>query len=85
MQARIPTTAERTMSAYLSQVEVVRRAMSGATTLAALDRAEEAIDRMPSKAELRMAVRAAKAACRANRPLTPAADPLAIPTMPAVA
>lgn len=82
---RVPITAERAMSAWLSEIELIRRAMSGTTTLEVLDRAEAALDRMASKAEIRMVLRSAKAACRANRrppatlPAVASPDPLAIP------
>ena len=83
-RVQTPPVARATADTLKAEVLRIYTALSDTTTLEALAQAEAALDRMPTKAQVRMAIRSAQAAIREQRRRDAqlAADPLAIPAMP---
>lgn len=85
-RVQTPASAQATAETLRAGALRFYTAMSGTTTLDALALAEAEVDRMPTKAQLRMAIRSAQAVARElrRRDTALSADPFAIPAMPGV-
>lgn len=79
---RVPPEQSAFAETYMANARRIYSAMTGTTSLAALEEAERAADRQATKAELRMAIRSVQAIARQGaRPLEPRADAFAVPRL----
>ena len=79
MPVKVPSDLYAKAQAHLSESRRIASTLAGATTLPALEAALAALDRLPSKAEMKLAIRGlAREARLAER----AGTDLAIPPMP---
>jgi hypothetical protein len=76
---RVPASIQQQADAYLANARRIHLALTGNTTLHALTAAEQAADRQPTKAELRMMLRAVAHMERVQARRDGAADDFAIP------
>lgn len=85
-RVQTPPSAQATAETLRAEVLRIYTALSRSTTLDALAQAEAALDRMPTKAQVRLAIRSAQAVAREmrRRDAQLAADAFAIPAMPGV-
>ncbi len=79
---RVPTAALALATANLAEAQRIATTLRGVTTLEALEAAERAVMRSPTKADLRMAIRGVAALARQEF-RREAAAPFAFPAMPA--
>lgn len=79
---RVPTSALALAAANLAEAQRIAVTLQGITTLEALEAAERAVMRSPTKADLRMAIRGVAAMAR-QESRRDAAAPFVIPAMPA--
>lgn len=78
MTVRVPNATYALAMANLAEAQRIATTLSGVTTLEALERAEQAVMRSPTKSVLRMAIRSVAASARQNR-RADQTDDLAIP------
>lgn len=78
---RVPAHIQSAADAYLANARRIHLALTGNTTLLSLDGAEQAADRQPTKAELRMMIRSVAQMERLQARRDRSADDFAIPAM----
>lgn len=76
---RVPAAIQQQADAYLANARRIHLALTGNTTLHALNGAEDAADRQPTKAELRMMLRAVAQMERTQARRDSTADDFTIP------
>ena len=80
---RVPSEQAALAETYMANARRIYLAMTGVTTLAALEQAEAIAKSQPTKAELQLAIRAVQAEARRMARPIPArrADPFAVPAI----